>query len=155
MTGQWCVDAVLFSLPLLLIAGAFGIRVWPADATAAALFVPSLVLAVAVGLALEFIFGALSLVLDQPIWLVESVRRALATTLSGALVPLSLLPWGLGDVLSWLPFASMAWAPLAIYTGADAAGPLLLKQLVWTLLLWPLALGLWRWNREKVSSHGG
>lgn len=155
MTGQWAVDALLFSLPLFVIAGLSGIRVLPADPQAAVLFALSLGLAVSVGLALEFIFGAIALVLDEPIWLVENVRRALSATLSGAIVPLSLLPWGLGDVLAWLPFASMAWAPLAIYTGADAAPPLLLKQLLWSLVLWPLALGLWHWNREKVTSHGG
>jgi len=155
MTGQWMVDGVLFSLPLLVVAWLGGIHVLPADASAAALFALSLALAVAVGLALDFIFGALTLVLDEPVWLVANVRRALSATLSGAIVPLSLLPWGLGDVLSWLPFASMAWAPLAIYTGADGAGPLLAKQLAWALALWPLALGLWSWNREKVTSHGG
>ena len=38
MTGQWCVDAVLFSLPLLLVAAALGIGIAPADARAALLF---------------------------------------------------------------------------------------------------------------------
>ena len=36
--------------------------------------------------------------------------------MSGALLPLAYYPWGLGEVFAWLPFAAMAWAPLAIYT---------------------------------------
>ena len=48
----------------------------------------------------------------------RAVRAAIATLLSGALLPLAFYPWGLGEVFAWLPFAAMAWAPLAIYTGA-------------------------------------
>jgi len=155
MTGQWGVDFVFFSIPLLLLAPLLGVAVLPVDAAAAMLFAISLALAVLVGLAMEFIFGALSLILDQPVWLVEWVRRALGAILSGAMIPLAVLPWGLGDVFEWLPFASMAWAPLAIFTGVGDAAHLLILQLVWAAVLWVLALSLWSRNREKVVGHGG
>jgi ABC-2 type transport system permease protein len=154
-SGQWAVDFLLFSIPLLLVAPLLGVDVAPASPLAALLFAASLVLAVAVGLAIEFIFAAFSLMTDQPIWLIEYVRRAIAGILSGALIPLAILPWGLGDLFGWLPFAATAWAPLAIYTGMAAAGPLLLLQLAWAAVLWPLALLLWSRNRENVVIHGG
>jgi ABC-type uncharacterized transport system permease subunit len=75
--------------------------------------------------------------------------------LSGAVVPLALLPWGLGGALEWLPFASVAWAPLAIYTGMGDATRLIALQAFWALALWPLAGWLWRANREKVVGYGG
>ena len=53
--------------------------------------------------------------------------------LSGAVIPLALLPWGLGDVLEWLPFASLAWAPLSIYTGIGDAPRLIALQVFWAL----------------------
>jgi ABC-type uncharacterized transport system permease subunit len=153
--GRGGVDFLLFSLPLLVVAAAFGVEVRPASVEAAALFVLSLGLSVAVGLAIEFIGGALAMVSDQPIWLIENVRRALTRLLSGALIPLAVLPYGLGDALEWLPFAATAWAPLAIYTGLEGAGRLLALQAGWALILWPLALWLWHRHRERVVSYGG
>ncbi|HYW87562.1 MAG TPA: hypothetical protein VFB50_07320, partial [Chloroflexota bacterium] len=64
-------------------------------------------------------------------------------------------PWGLGELFSWLPFASTAWAPLAIFTGAGDPLRLLLVQVGWVVVLWPLTNRLWVANREKVVGYGG
>jgi ABC-2 type transport system permease protein len=132
-----------------------GVDPRPASPVAGGLFVVSLCLAVLVGLALEVLFGALIVALEQPVWLVEYVRTAIATLLSGSLLPLAFYPWGLGDVFGWLPFAAMAWAPLAVYTGTGQPLPLLASQVLWTLILWPVADWLWRANREKLVGYGG
>jgi ABC-type uncharacterized transport system permease subunit len=154
-SGNWLVDFVFFSLPLLAIAAVLGIHVAPVSLSAGVLFGFSLMLAVVVGLAIEFAFAALALISDQPIWLVEWVRRTLAGVLSGAVIPLVLLPFELGEAFAWLPFASTAWAPLAIYTGAGDPRTLILTQLVWAIVLWPLTLLLWSRNRERVVAYGG
>ena len=153
--GRAVIDFALFSLPLLLAAPLFGISVAPASSSAGLLFPVSLALSLAVGLALEFIGGALALVSDQPIWLIDNARRTLVQLLSGALVPLAVLPWGLGDVLAWLPFAATAWAPLALYTGIEEAPRLLALQVGWAVALWALALRLWSRERERVVAYGG
>ena len=155
MLGGWLVNLLFFSLPLLLAAPLFGVDPRPTSGAAAALFGLSLVLAVLVGLAFDFITAALTVALEQPVWLVFWVRQAVSVVLSGAVVPLALLPWGLGGALEWLPFASVAWAPLAIYTGMGEPARLLALQVFWTLALWPLAGWLWRANREKVVGYGG
>jgi len=155
MTGGWVVNFALFSMPLLLLAPWLGVDVAPASAAAAAGFAASLMLAIAAGLAFDFITAALTVALEQPVWLVFWVRQAITVVLSGAVLPLALLPWGLGSALEWLPFASVAWAPLAIYTGMGDAPRLLALQVFWALALWALAAGLWRANREKVTGFGG
>ena len=71
------------------------------------------------------------------------------------LFPSPLLPWNLGRVFGWLPFASTASAPLRIYTGTGDPAPLLALQLLWAVLLWPLAVWLWRKNQEKMVAYGG
>ena len=130
MVGRWALHFVLFSVPLLLLAPLLGVDPRPASPPAGALFVLSLCLAILVGLAMDVLFGALTVALEQPVWLIEYVRAAVATLLSGALLPLAYYPWGLGDVFAWLPFAAMAWAPLAIYTGTGDPLPLLASQVV-------------------------
>jgi ABC-2 type transport system permease protein len=155
MLGRWAVGFGLFSLPLLLASPLLGVRPWPASTASAALFAVSLLLGISVGLALEMAFGALGVALQQPFWLIDSLHSAVGTLLSGALLPLALYPLGLGEVFGWLPFASLASAPLRIYTGTGDPLVLMLIQAAWSLVLWPFALWLWQANREKLVAHGG
>lgn len=155
MLGRWAIHFALFSLPLLAVTPLLGVDPRPATPTAAALFAVSLSLAVAVGLALDVFFGALTVALEQPVWVIDYLRTAIGTLLSGSLLPLAYYPWGLGDAFSWLPFAAMAWAPLAIFTGTGDATVLLASQAVWAVALWPIADWLWRANREKLVGYGG
>jgi ABC-2 type transport system permease protein len=119
------------------------------------LFVLSLALGISVGLALEFIFGAMLVLLELPLWAIYQIRRAVTALLSGALLPLALLPPAVGAAFAWLPFPSMASAPLQIYIGAGDAARLLALQAGWTLVLWPLAHWMWRAGRERMVSYGG
>ena len=155
MCGRWLPGLILFTVPILLVTPLLGVNPAPAGAAALPLFALSLVLGVTIGLAIEFLFGAVTVALDQGFWVIARIRTALTTLLSGALLPLSLLPWRLGDVISWLPFASIASAPLQIYTGTGNAAGLLALQCVWILILWPVTLWLWRANRERMVSYGG
>jgi len=156
MVGTWAIDFALFSVPLFAIAPLWlGVDPRPATPLAGVLFVPSLLLAILVGLALEQFFGALIVALEQPVWLIEWIRAATATVLAGDLLPLAYYPWGVGDVFAWLPFAATAWAPLAIYTAAGSPVQLLASQLLWVVVLWPVATWLWRANRENLVGYGG
>jgi ABC-2 type transport system permease protein len=156
MAGQWAIDLLLFSLPLFVLAPLLlGVDPRPASAQAGPLFAFSLALAIVVGLAMEQFFGSLVVALEQPVWLIDWARGAIALLLSGQLLPLAYYPAGIGEAFSWLPFAAMGWAPLAIYTGAGNPAALIATQLVWAATLWPVANWMWRTNREKLSSHGG
>jgi ABC-type uncharacterized transport system permease subunit len=155
MVGGWLVGLTLFSLPLLALAPLLGVDPRPASPGAGLLFVLSLALAVVLGLAVEFFFVGLTIAFALNPWITSRVRDAIALVLSGAVLPLALLPWGLGDVFAWLPFASMASAPLQIYIGAGHPAFLVALQVAWCLALWPLTVWLWRANREKVVGFGG
>lgn len=155
MAGRWLFELIVFSLPLLLCAPLLGVDPRPAGVGAAGLFVVSLALAISVGLAIEFIFGGILVVFALPLWAVSQMRVAITTLLSGALAPLALLPPGVGAAFTWLPFASMASAPLRIYTGAGDPLGLMALQVGWSLLLWPLARWLWSVGRERMVAYGG
>ena len=155
MVGRWGFGFVVFSLPLLCAAPLLGVNPLPANLEAGVLFAVSLLLAISVGLAVEFIFGALMVFLESSVYAVNRLRAAVVTLLSGALVPLALLPPGLGAVFEWLPFAAMASAPLRIYTGTGNAWFLIPLQAGWSVVLWPAAHLLWRANRQRLVSYGG
>lgn len=153
--GGWLVGLVLFSLPLLALAPLLGVDPRPAGLGAGLLCALSLALAVTLGLAIEFFFVGLTVAFALNPWIISRVRDGVTLVLSGAVLPLALLPWGLGDVFAWLPFASVASAPLQLYIGAGQPARLVALQVAWCLALWPLVLWLWRANREKVVGYGG
>ena len=153
--GRWCFGWLLFSLPVLLLAPFIGVDPRPASIAHGGLFIVSLVLAIAVGVAIEFIFAALVFIFEQPVWMLDAIRRAITLLLSGQVLPLALMPWGIGEVFAWLPFASMASAPLQMFVGAGDPVRLLLIQVFWAIALWPLAQWLWIVGREKTVGYGG
>ena len=150
--GRWGFNFLLFSLPLLAAAPLLGVNPLPANPAAALWFVLSLALA---GLAIEFSFGALAVIFQLNVYAINRVREAVGALLSGAVIPLTLLPWGLGVVFDWLPFASVASAPLRIYTATGNPLRLVPLQLLWSLLLWPVARRLWRASQERMVVYGG
>lgn len=154
LLGSWVFGFCAVSLPILLLAPLLGINPAPASLAAALLFVPSLALSVAIGLAFDVILGAMTATYGLTIWLVDMLRGAILGVLSGALLPLAILPWGLGKVFDWLPFASMASAPLRIYTGTGGVRELIL-QAGWVIVLWLFAALLWRRCRERLVGYGG
>ncbi|MBI3460964.1 ABC-2 family transporter protein [Candidatus Acetothermia bacterium] len=156
MVGHWLFNFALFSIPLLLISPLLGVTPTPVSLTVAFLFMLSLLLCISVGVALDFIITALGMVyFEQTIYAIERVRTALTLLLSGAIIPLAFMPWNLGEVLAWLPFASTASAPLKIYTGTGDPWFTIGVQLGWSIILWPLSHWLWESNREKLVSFGG
>ena len=155
MGGEWLFGLAFFSLPLALAAPLLGVDPLPAHSRAILLFPLSLGLAVAVGLALELFFGALVVYLEHDVYNAYRLRDALVALLSGAVIPLELLPWDLGRLIGWLPFAATASAPLRIYVGSGEPGPLLLLQAFWAVACWLLARWFWRFNRERLVCHGG
>jgi ABC-2 type transport system permease protein len=155
MVGRWATSFAIFSVPLLAISPLFGVDPRPASLSAGLLFVVSLLIAILVGLAIDFLFGGITVALEAPVWLIEYARGGVAAVLSGILIPLPLLPWGLGAVFDYLPFASTVSAPLRIYTGTGDALYLMAIQIGWAVVLWPIVWWLWDANREKMVSYGG
>jgi ABC-2 type transport system permease protein len=155
MVGRWAVNFALFSIPLLLVAPVLGVDPRPASLQAGLLFIPSLALGITVGLAIDFLFATVIVAFEQQPWLVHNARTAVAVLLSGSLLPLAYYPWGLGELFSLLPFAAMAWAPLAVYTGTGDPVRHIGAQIFWVIVLWPVVARLWRASRERVVGYGG
>lgn len=155
MSGRWLFGVATFTAPLLLLAPLVGVSVLPKSAAVGALFLGSLILAVAVGTAVDFLFGSLIVWLDQSLWAIHYARAGLIVVLSGALIPLPLLPWGIGTVVGWLPFASMASAPLLIFVGHGSALELLAGQAFWAVILWWAAARVWTLSLPRMVAYGG
>ena len=149
--GGWVLPLILFSLPVTLIALIAGIDLRPASL----LFLPSLILSISAGFAVDYLFTCLLIRMRNLEWPVRYLRESLSALLTGRLIPFAALPWGLGRFLQMSPFGALAGAPLAIYAGFSAPVPLLLMQLAWNIVLWPLAFRCFAASRERMVSYGG
>lgn len=78
--------------------------------------------------------------------------------MSGAVVPLWLLPNWLQLIAKFLPFQATIYIPMQIYLGElsalSALGALGI-QVAWILLLWLIQEWLWRVSVKKIVIHGG
>lgn len=149
--GKCLPSLLLFSLPMVILAPLFGVSLRIQSIWA----LPSLVLCISLGFAIDFMFACLTIKLHNASWLVYTIRNAITLVLAGRVIPFAILPWGLGSWFQYLPLGSLAGAPLAIYTGLTNAGPIIVAQIIWNVLLWPLAIFIWRKSQEGMVSFGG
>jgi ABC-type uncharacterized transport system permease subunit len=155
MVGGWALPTLLVAAPLLLLAPALGVDPRPASIAELPLFAVSLVLVVAIGVAIDMACALLVVRIDLGPWVLNAARNVVQAICSGAWVPLALLPFHLGAVFDWLPFASSASAPLRIYTGTGDPVRLIALQVLWVVVLVVAVSAAWRASRERVALYGG
>ena len=155
MVGGWALRWITFSIPALALALALDVPLAPASATTAAIAAASLALSIAVGAAVDFLLALAVIGSSENMWALRFAREQLVPVVSGAVIPLTLLPWHLGDILGVLPFASMVAAPVRIYTGDPNVVRLLALQVAWTAILWPATRYAWRRAAPTMVSFGG
>lgn len=149
--GGWIPMLLLFSLPMAVIGLLLGIPL----VAKSAYFLPSLLLCISLGFAIDVLFACLSIKLKNMSWLIDRIRSAIVGLLSGSLIPIALLPFGLAQLLRYQPFASLAGAPLSIFVGVGNAHETFIIQLCWNLVAWPLALAVFHMLQQEVVSYGG
>ena len=149
--GGWLQMLLLFSLPMIMVLPLFGISMIPVSMW----WFPSLLLTISLGFCIDYLFACLILRLRNAVWLAHTIRNAITGMFSGAFIPFALLPWGMGNVLKWLPFGSLAGAPLSIFVGTGNPAELIPVQIVWNLMLWPLTILYFYKSRERMVSYGG
>lgn len=99
----------------------------PQSLESCGLFIISVVLGILIGTQLDLIIGILAF-WTVNIWGLRLLRESVIQFCSGALVPLSLYPQWFQEISMFLPFQSMVYVPVSIYTGS-----LLGTRLIWQL----------------------
>ncbi len=149
--GGWLPLLILFSFPMVLLAPALGVNLKPASPW----FLLSLLLCISLGFAIDFLFACLSIKLRNMSWLINRIRTAVISLFSGTIIPISLLPFGIDKLMKYQPFACLGGSPLSIYVGSANPGSVLILQLIWNLILWPIALLIFKKSQEGIVSYGG
>jgi len=153
--GSWLPGLALYAAPVLVGSAFVGINVTSYIAANGLMFALSLVLSISLGFAIDFLFAAALLYMRNASYQAFSIRQAIVKVFSGAVIPFALFPWGIGQILQYLPFGSIASAPLLIIVGGADPLPLLALQLLWNIVLWPLAVVMFAKSQERMVSYGG
>jgi len=121
-----------------------------------AVFVPSILLAVALRFVFGWVLAALAFWTTR-LHAIMHLYDRVSFIFAGQIAPLSLLPGPLAVLGYALPFAYMQWAPSEILRGGatfDQAMLILLAQVVWLGLSWLAFVGVWRMGLREFSAVG-
>jgi len=156
-TGEMLVRIPVIVIPAFLCGYFFFGLKPPANSLAGSSFVVALLIGYLVNFHLSFLLGTLSLI-TLDIHSIDWAFNMSVRFFSGQLVPLWLFPGTLGVLAQVLPFQSMFYTPLSIYTGTfsgTAALQAIGFQLLWLAIL--LLSSRWLWGRveARIVSQGG
>ena len=105
----------------------------------------------------DLCFGFLAFALKN-LWGINLLKASIIRFLSGGMIPLAFFPlWALG-VLKFLPFASMSYTPVMIYTGMYGANETLQAvalQVFWIAALYGLSKFIWKVTINQLTVQGG
>lgn len=149
--GEWMPALLLFSLPMALIAPAFGIQVIPQTLWA----IPSLFLCASLGFAFEFLFFCVTLRLRNVSWLTMVIRSAVVSFFSGTVIPFKILPFGLDQWMGFQPFGSLGGASLSLFIGTAEPSRIIPVQIIWNVVIWGIAAFWFHKSKERMVSFGG
>jgi ABC-2 type transport system permease protein len=145
--------SLLVLVPVALLVGSLD----PPSAGHGALYLVSFGLAFLVNSLIGMHIGLLAFWMQH----VNGIRAIVGVSsgfLSGALVPLWLMPDAVRLVFRLLPFQALAFLPASIYsgqvTGWDALEPLAI-QLAWIGILLATVRWVWRRAQDRIVIHGG
>ncbi|QRN81306.1 MAG: ABC-2 family transporter protein [Nocardiopsis sp. BM-2018] len=157
--GRVTFDFLFRSVPTFVIGALLFSLALPGDPVRWILTLVSFALAVLVGFGLRYLYSVVGFwLLDtRGVW---AIMGPAGPVLAGMLLPLTLFPTGVADVLRLLPWASMVQIPAEVFLGKDTLpggsvlGGLSL-QAGWAVAL--LTLGAWLTSRatRRVVIQGG
>ncbi|MFN7250457.1 MAG: ABC transporter permease [Anaerobacillus sp.] len=145
------------ALPMFMIAIFFiGIYI-PTSIEGWLLFSISAVLGVLLGAQIDLIIGVVAFWTIN-IWGLRVFKEAIIRFFSGALIPISLFPMWFQTLSQYLPFQSMVFVPVSIYTGAlsgSAAYMAIAIQFGWLVAIFTFVRVIWALAVRKVTIFGG
>ncbi|PWV47982.1 ABC-2 family transporter protein [Nocardiopsis sp. L17-MgMaSL7] len=157
--GRVTFDFAFRSAPTFAVGALLFTLALPVDPLRWLATTVSFVLAVVVGFALRYLYSVVGFWLmdTRGVW---AVMGPAGPVLAGMLLPLTLFPAAVADVLRWLPWASMVQIPAEVFLGKESLpggsvlGGLSL-QLGWAVALLSLAAWLTGRATRRVVVQGG
>ena len=155
--GSGTMEGLLAIVMTVFMTMGMNIKIFPDDSYTFGISLISLFMAYMIKFIIAYTFSLLCFWTTSAggvVW----VRRVLCDFFSGALIPLSFFPLWLKNIAFVLPFQGMTNIPASIIIGkirGTQAIFMILFQIGWFIVLWFLALSVWKIAMRKVTVNGG
>ena len=149
--------SVVLQIPIALIARLFFGLAWPTDPAVWAAFVVSALLGWTVLFFFYWTLACLAFYTTE-VWGLGVLVTGLSLFLSGALVPLAMMPDWLSTIVLSIPFAQALAVPLGLLTGITPlsdAPRVWLTQLAWVVGMGVVSMTMFRVSVRKITVQGG
>lgn len=127
------------------------------DITSFLLYLLSMVMSYLFSFYMNVCFGFMAFFLKN-LWGFNIIKSGILRFVSGAVVPLALMPDGLRKVLEWMPFSSLCYTPVMIYMGKYSGGEIALHlaiQFGWVIGFYLISKFILSTALRHVSVQGG
>ncbi|MCX7570645.1 ABC-2 family transporter protein [Tumebacillus sp. DT12] len=155
--GGFGMSLVRDMLPMLAVGWIFlGIQ-FPATGTGAVLFILSTLIGLFLAMYIDLILGVLAF-WTVNIFGLRTLKNAILLFFTGSMVPVTMFPGWLQTLSQYMPFQSIVYVPVSIYTGTLAgldALSAMLVQILWLALMWAVVRVIWSLAVRKVTVFGG
>jgi len=155
--GKFFFNLILLFLPALLFLAIFFPFTPPATITACMLFIVTLVLAYLILYTLNFLVWIISFE-HMVSWGLVTFKNACILVLSGAVVPVWIMPDDLQPIVRVLPFQYIYYFPISVYLGHVPVAELSMGislQCMWIIIFFVCGLLLWKWSLKHLVIQGG
>ena len=155
--GEFVQFIFIRALPVLIISALFLGMMPPYSPLAIALFLISILISIVMLFFVEFMVGLIAFYTLNH-YGVLFAKNALLTLLSGGLLPITLFPGWLARFFELMPFQYMIFTPINVYLGILSANQALLaifNQIIWTFILWLMAVLFYNRAIKKLTVQGG
>jgi len=155
--GENLYRLIFNALPTcILVALVWGFKL-PSSPLTVLLFLPSLILGVAISFHIDYLFALLTFWVQRSSHF-DRVSKALFMLFSGTTIPLWFYPDGLREFALALPFSYITFQPLSIYLEKHTPEQSLIIiaiQAGWLLALVALSQWLWFRAQQHLTINGG
>jgi len=121
------------------------------------IYLLSVILAYLINFYFNICFGFIAFVLKY-FWGANIMKDCIVRFLSGVMIPLAFFPSGLKNVLELLPFASLSYTPVMIYSGLYNFGQMVFYmglQIFWLVFFYMLSKIIWSIVIKRLCVQGG
>ena len=146
----------IFQLLIVFLPITVGLEAFMMDVPMFLLFFLSMIFAYGINFFFNVCYGFLAFYLKN-LWGTDIIKGVIVGFLSGATIPLAFMG-SFGQVLGFLPFASLSYTPVMIYMGMYDAAQIvfyMLLQIVWLVAFVVLSRFILRSAMKRLVVHGG
>lgn len=149
--------ALLIGIATFVICSILWTISLPVNFASFILFVIVIMLGIPLTFFIEVIVGTVGFY-SSSIWGMEILKDSIISIFSGMIAPIALFPMWFQKIANILPFKDLIYTPINIWLGQVPTNEIIfviLKQLIWTIILYVIAKIFFNYSIKKITINGG